>query len=151
MKSKTFISMIVMAALSVLAVSCQKDGIQGYETGNPMPGTWYADQVEYDGLPVDFKVEITGKFEEGEGIYVAEYESQKVGRMTVTSEGEPVMAADILYCLYNSRTHTGKFVIHYDDDEDPEYLFTMNYYYDPKLDRFTAIEVYYNITFRRRK
>ena len=140
--------MIAFTAFAFMLSSCQKDSIDGMETGNPMPGKWYANQVDYEGLLVDFNVEINSVFNEGEGLYAAE--GQQIGRMEVTHEGEPVMAANIQSCIYNERTHTGRFVIHYDDDEDPEYVFTMDFYYDVKKDRFTVISISYNITFCRR-
>lgn len=149
MNSRRTLLAVLAAAVALMLSSCQKDTIKGFETGNPMPGSWYASQVEYEGMPVDFKVDIQDVFRDGEGVYQAE--GLKIGRMEVTHEGAPVMAADIQNCIYNSLTYTGMFVIHYDDDEDPEYVFSMHFYYDPKLDRFTVIELSYNITFCRKK
>lgn len=139
------LNVIVLCVLAFLLSSCQKESVRGFETGNPMPGAWYAENVDYEGLPVDFKIDIGSDFEEGEGVYSAE--GMQIGRMVVTHEGDPVMAADIRTCIYNSSTYTGRFVIHYDDDEDQDYTFTMDFYYDYVKDRFTVISISYNITF----
>lgn len=144
-KKILFIVMFICAMLTFQ--SCNKEKVGGFVTGNPMPGSWYAKSVEYDGMLVDFNVDINSDFKEGEGVYGAE---GQVGRMVVTCEGAPVMSADIRNCIYNSSTYTGRFVIHYDDDEDPEYVFSMDYYYDWVKDRFTVISISYNITFCRR-
>lgn len=148
MKKNGFLySLIVMVSAVFILSGCAKDdSIEGYATGNPMPGTWNAKKVNWQGYTVDIQAKIGNEFGESEGIYYMVGDS--IGCMEVDYEGQLFDSATIISCLYNSVTHTGEFTLHYAGDDDETY-YQEKFYYDAKFDRFTVISIDFNVTFTR--
>lgn len=151
MKKIQFLTLMALSFVIIgLLSSCKNDDKLYYETGNPLPGSWYAQNVDYEGYPVDFTAEIADNFNEGSensGVYCSE--GDDCGNVVATYEGEIYEQATIKSVIYNSKTHTGRFTLHYSDDPE-DTLYQMDFYYEPKRDKFTAINLNFNVTFTRK-
>lgn len=147
MKRKRLLELSVAMLTLACCFSCSKDESARFETGNPLPGEWYAWNVDYEGYPMTFDVEIGDGFIEGSGLYCLE--GGNAGTFVAKFENEVYEKADIESIIYNSKTYTGEFTLHYDGDPEEE-LYKMSFYYEPKRDKFTVIQLNFNVTFTRK-
>ncbi len=147
MRVKKILLLMAVAVLSGTLFSCTKE--TPYEKPNPLPGTWVANNVDYNGFPVNFEAVIADKFESDADIYSLEG-GDTGSTMNGYADGELYETGLILGCIFNARTDTGQFVILYDDDP-VELAQEVVFYYDRRKDTFTVIQPNYSITFSRKK